>query len=92
MLLSLLPVTIVDAELELYKIMLIKLLICKIENLSDDTKDLYYENLIPGGDFFSKGIPQGLPQSYFFGNICMIEVGYMPLCMAGSRKIQREGA
>lgn len=73
--LSLLPVTIVDAELELYKIMLIKLLICKIENLSDDTKDLYYENLIPGGDFFSKGIPQGLPQSYFFGNICMIEVG-----------------
>lgn len=73
--LSLLPITINDAELELYKIMLIKLLICKIDNLSDKTIDLYYGNLIQNGEFYSKGIPQGLPQSYFLGNICMIEVG-----------------
>lgn len=73
--LSLLPVTINDVELELYKIMLIKLLICKIDNLGDNTIDLYYGNFIPSGEFYSKGIPQGLPQSYFLGNICMIEVG-----------------
>lgn len=75
--LSLLPVTINDAELELYKIMLIKLLICKIDkidNLSDNTIDLYYGKSIQSDEFYSKGIPQGLPQSYFLGNICMIEV------------------
>lgn len=73
--LSLLPVTINDAELELYKIMLIKLLICKIDNISDNTSILYYGDLIQSNEFYSKGIPQGLPQSYFLGNICMIEVG-----------------
>lgn len=73
--LSLLPVTINDVELELYKIMLIKLLICKIDNLTDDTSILYYKDLIKSNELYSKGIPQGLPQSYFLGNICMIEVG-----------------
>jgi len=26
------------------------------------------------GEYMNRGIPQGLPQSYFFGNLCMIEV------------------
>ena len=70
-----LPITVTGDDLELYRIMLIKLLICRIDNL-DGTMDRHYY-----GDMeaklqitFSKGIPQGLPQSYFLGNICMIEI------------------
>lgn len=40
-------------------------------------KDYYYPektDLIGVEDFMNCGIPQGLPQSYFFGNLCMIEV------------------
>lgn len=38
----------------------------------------YYGNeniaLVKDGEYMNCGIPQGLPQSYFFGNLCMIEV------------------
>ena len=40
-------------------------------------KDYYYpeDADITGAEFYMNcGIPQGLPQSYFFGNLCMIEV------------------
>lgn len=75
LMLSLIPITIDQKELDLYKILLIKLLVCKISNLDARTFKIYY-----GSDLeleqitFGLGIPQGLPQSYFLGNICMIEV------------------
>lgn len=31
-------------------------------------------NQVNEGEYMNCGIPQGLPQSYFFGNLCMIEV------------------
>ena len=40
-------------------------------------KDYYYpeDADLTGAEFYMNcGIPQGLPQSYFFGNLCMIEV------------------
>ena len=40
-------------------------------------KNSYYQDtfVIPTGDFYMAcGIPQGLPQSYFFGNLCMVEI------------------
>ncbi len=36
--------------------------------------EIYYGNNVTGEDFMVRGIPQGLPQSYLFGNLCMIEV------------------
>lgn len=36
--------------------------------------EVYYGNEVEGEDFMVRGIPQGLPQSYLFGNLCMIEV------------------
>lgn len=55
-----------------------KLLYFKIdkENI-EPWKEYYYpeEADLTGVEFYmSCGIPQGLPQSYFFGNLCMIEV------------------
>lgn len=73
LILSLIPITINEMELELYKIILIKLLVCKIKNLDSNSLNIYYgEALGESGAGFSRGIAQGLPQSYFFGNICMI--------------------
>lgn len=70
-----LPITITGDDLELYRIMLIKLLICRIDNLDDTMSRSYYGNMeFEPHTTFSKGIPQGLPQSYFLGNICMIEI------------------
>lgn len=55
-----------------------KLLYFKIgkDNL-EPWKSYYYpeDTNLDGLDFYMNcGIPQGLPQSYFFGNLCMIEV------------------
>ena len=55
-----------------------KLLYFKIdkENI-EPWKEYYYpeEADLTGVEFYMNcGIPQGLPQSYFFGNLCMIEV------------------
>ncbi len=75
LILSLAPVTLTGKELELYKVILIKLLICKISNLDSDTSAIYYGTNVPdSGPFFGTGIAQGLPQSYFLGNICMTEI------------------
>lgn len=67
------PVAIRDAEdISLLKKVIYKLLICKLTNLSTNlARDKYYE-YGDGISSLTKGIPQGLPQSYFFGNICMI--------------------
>ena len=59
---------------------LIKLLFCKLKtNLSNKMKKEYHkvnkESCEPViEENFVRGIPQGLPQSYFFGNICMIPI------------------
>lgn len=75
---SKLPVTFKGDDLELLKIILIKLLYCTIEegNLSNETLAIYYENqnILLEDRKFVRGLPQGLPQSYFFANICMIEI------------------
>lgn len=73
-----LPITFNKDELELIRIVLIKLLFLKIDEsqLSNSTKRLYYsgKNIPSKGNCFALGIPQGLPHTYFFANICMIEV------------------
>lgn len=56
----------------------VKLLYFDIEKKNiEPWKECYYskEVCLEGSEFYMNcGIPQGLPQSYFFGNICMIEV------------------
>lgn len=75
LMLSLIPVIIDQKELELYKVLLIKLLVCKISNLDLHTFQIYYGSIPKSKQIsFGLGIPQGLPQSYFLGNICMIEI------------------
>lgn len=75
LLISLIPITISEKELELYKILLIKLLVCEITNLDSYTSQIYYDNFLENKSInFGRGIAQGLPQSYFLGNICMMEI------------------
>lgn len=75
-----LPVNMERPDTELLKRILIKLLFCKLKtNLSNKMKKEYYkvnkESCEPViEENFVRGIPQGLPQSYFFGNICMIPI------------------
>ena len=55
-----------------------KLLYFKIDTTNiEPWKEYYYpeDADLTGTEFYMNcGIPQGLPQSYFFGNLCMIEV------------------
>jgi len=73
-----LPVVFNENELNLIKIMLIKLLFFKINEdcFSEDSRKIYYKgkNMPNKDSYYTLGIPQGLPQSYFFANICMIEI------------------
>lgn len=75
-----LPVNMECSDTELIKRILIKLLFCKLKTkLSDKMRKEYYkvkgqEELCHLDENFVRGIPQGLPQSYFFGNICMIPI------------------
>ncbi len=63
---------------ECLKTILSKLLVFKITNLrSTEHIALYYESSeleFLSGEVWSRGIPQGLPHAYFFGNICMVKV------------------
>lgn len=65
-------------DVQCIKTILSKLLVFKISNLrSDYFKEMYYgsSNLeFLNGEVWTKGIPQGLPHAYFFGNICMVKV------------------
>lgn len=62
------------------KIILSKLLYFKIPEINlHGWKDVYYKEQKDSikainGFYPSRGIAQGLPQSYFFGNLCMIEI------------------
>lgn len=75
-----LPINIDSSDKELLKKLLIKLLVCKLKTkLSDKLKNEYYKIKGKKEEYFFEesfvcGIPQGLPQSYFFGNICMIPI------------------
>lgn len=78
MLLATVPVTIGDSnDLEIFKRIIKKLLVCQVTNLDTvEAKEIYYG--LNHNDSITlaqtKGIAQGLPQSYFFGNICMIKI------------------
>lgn len=69
-----------DTDKKCLKTIMSKLLYFKIpeENLRE-WKDVYYKEQLNNvksvnGFYPVRGIAQGLPQSYFFGNLCMIEV------------------
>lgn len=67
------PVTLSD-DIDLFKNIIYKLLVCEITNLKTDlAKDKYYGNANINVTY-TRGIAQGLPQSYLFGNICMIKI------------------
>lgn len=60
-------------DLNVLKIAVSKLLYCKITNIDKcSLREQYYGNTV--AENYTKGILQGLPQGYFFGNICMIEL------------------
>lgn len=64
-------------DFEAFKVVLKKLLYFNISNLNDkqSLKEYYGESYEENLSYHPNiGIPQGLPQSYFFGNICMILV------------------
>lgn len=66
-------------DLEILKIAVAKLLYFKISPLNIESwqEEYYIEGYQKGSGnsfYMNCGIPQGLPQSYFFGNLCMLEV------------------
>lgn len=69
---SRLPIYIEGIELDLLKKLIFKLLYFNISNASG-IEEFYYNNK-ECKNYYSVGLPQGLPHSYFFGNICMIEI------------------
>ena len=71
------PVTLKDEEKHLFEKIIEKLLINEITNLDTIAAiNMYYDQKIDKTDriVYTRGIAQGLPQSYFFGNIYMIEI------------------
>lgn len=76
-----------DSNLEELKIILEKLLFFNISNIKNcyeiyyPTSKSYFENdlnilsnFVERNIYPSLGIPQGLPQAYYFGNVCMAEI------------------
>lgn len=67
-----------DEEQKCLKTVITKLLYFRIKEQNlDNWLDVYYPNMsisAKDGYYISRGIAQGLPQSYFFGNLCMIDV------------------
>ena len=73
-----------DEDKETLHRVLTKLLFFYIrsDNLSGFMTDYYGESpvkQVSKTDLMNCGIPQGLPQSYFFGNLCMVEI-YQAIC------------
>lgn len=66
-----------EDDKETLNLVLTKLLIFKIkkENL-EGWENVYYGTDVHKNrsEYYSRGIAQGLPQSYFFGNLCMVEI------------------
>lgn len=70
------PVTYSETDILCLKIILEKLLFFDLM-IADENLSLYYPNEILSNIrnenlFFNIGIPQGLPQAYYFGNLCML--------------------
>lgn len=64
-----------NKELDALKKVFEKLLIFDITNLNTDSSiKRYYGENTPPAKHINLGIPQGLPQSYYFGNLCMIVI------------------
>ena len=66
-----------EEDRETLKRILEKLLVLNIKNTEfEEWSNSYYGREVPpvSGKYYTKGIPQGLPQAYFFGNLCMIEI------------------
>lgn len=67
-------VTLSEEDVRVLKIIVYKLLVNKVTNLNSlEAKKLYYDNNLQY-NCITIGIAQGLPQSFFFGNICMIQI------------------
>lgn len=65
-----------DDDIRVVKMAIYKLLNFKVINI-DVGNEIYYGEdgeYLEGDLCISKGVAQGLPQSYFFGNICMIDI------------------
>lgn len=74
MLLENMPVTLSKNDEKIFKTIIYKLLICKVTNINTKkAKKLYYDTFIDKNSY-TRGLPQGLPQSYFFGNVCMTRI------------------
>ncbi|MCE5284520.1 MAG: hypothetical protein LLG02_01540 [Pelosinus sp.] len=67
-----------EQDFECLKVIVSKLLIFKIINLKSEKYEKIYYNQddinFLNGEVWSRGILQGLPHAYFFGNICMVKV------------------
>lgn len=63
-------------NLNTLKIILEKLIYLKVDEANILAwKANYYGEKIPSSSLYlTRGVPQGLPQSYFFGNLCMVEI------------------
>lgn len=60
-------------DLKIFKLVVYKLLYCEVININQ-FKELYYsarEGITLNNIYYTQGIAQGLPQSYFFANIFM---------------------
>jgi hypothetical protein len=72
------PVTYKEEDVDALKCILNKLLYFKVKDAEHIAASYYpkhcVEEVINKKLFYNVGLPQGLPQSYFFGNLCMIEV------------------
>lgn len=69
------PVTMSNSrDVDVFKNIIYKLLVCEVTNLNTAlSKEKYYGH----ADVcitYTRGIAQGLPQSYFFGNMCMTKI------------------
>ena len=68
------PVSFDKNSRNVLKTIIYKLLVCKVTNLSNEQAKLLYYGKDDISETYTKGIAQGLPQSYFFGNICMMAI------------------
>lgn len=69
-----------DKDINTLSMAVAKLLFFNLKkNNIEPWKEYYYEgvNLTDTEVYMVCGIPQGLPQSYFFGNLCMIEINHL---------------
>lgn len=65
-----------DDDLNCLQTIVSKLLYFELSNIDREWSNAYYGEhpIIIDDKYYCKGIAQGLPQSYFFGNICMIKI------------------